>query len=216
MIIVLLGPPGSGKGTQAKVISAAHGIPQLSAGDILRAESASGSPTGFAIKALTDMGMLVPDHLIIEIISSRITQEDCAKGFILDGFPRTLNQANALDAMLAQNNLHVDYALNFQISSVEVIERISGRRICSGCTATYHLSKLPPAVANTCDDCGKALSQRSDDRAEVVQQRLNIYDTQTKPVADFYESRKVLHNIVADNSLQVVNYQIETILRGKQ
>ncbi len=187
MKLILLGPPGGGKGTQAKRIIEKLKIPQISTGDLLRAEAASGSSLGKKLKEYMDLGKLGPDDLIIEIIKNRIAQPDCAKGYIFDGFPRTMPQALALDKITS-----VDVALNIKVPDHEIVGRLTSRRTCKKCGAIYNLKSIPPMVAGKCDKCDGELFQRDDDNEKTVMNRLNIYHTQTAPLIDFYRKKGLL------------------------
>jgi len=187
MKLILLGPPGGGKGTQAKRILTKLRIPQISTGDLLRAEAASGSALGKKLKEYMDMGKLGPDDLIIQIIKNRISEPDCAKGYIFDGFPRTMPQALALDTITK-----VDVALNIMVPDSEIIGRLTTRRTCKDCGAIYNLKSIPPKVAGKCDKCGAHLFQRDDDNEKTVMNRLKIYHEQTAPLIEFYRKKGIL------------------------
>jgi adenylate kinase len=187
MKLILLGPPGGGKGTQAKRIIEKLKIPQISTGDLLRAEAASGSSLGKKLKKYMDIGKLGPDDLIIDIIKNRIAQPDCSRGYIFDGFPRTMPQALALDKITS-----VDVALNIKVPDHEIVGRLTSRRTCKKCGAIYNLKSIPPKVAGKCDKCGGELFQRDDDNENTVMNRLNIYHTQTAPLIDFYRKKGLL------------------------
>lgn len=197
MIIVLLGPPGCGKGTQAQKIMDVLHIPQISTGDMLRKALNEGTPLGLEAKKYMEAGKLVPDELVINIMRDRIKQEDCEKGFILDGFPRSIPQAEALDRMLEEIGKKIDIAINFDVPEEELILRISGRRSCPKCGAMYHIKFSPPRVEGICDRCGERLYQRADDNEETVKNRLKVYYDQTAPVIDYYKKKGLLHNIDA-------------------
>ena len=204
MILILLGPPGSGKGTQAKRLMAQKQWPQLSTGDMLRSAIKQGTPLGLEAKGFMDKGALVPDEVVIGLIRERTQQADCKAGFILDGFPRTLPQASALDVMLQNQSRQVDRVVLFEIPDSELIRRLSGRRTCSKCGAMYHIENLKPKKDGVCDQCGSSLLQRDDDRAEVIQKRLEVYHRQTSPLAGFYQAQgklKKIDAIVAPDSV---------------
>ena len=189
MNLILLGPPGAGKGTQAQRLMAHYGIPQLSTGEMLRAAVAEGSDLGKQAKSIMEAGDLVPDGLMIQLISQRIGREDCANGFILDGFPRTTAQAEALDAMLAERELQLDKVIAISVDEEALIERISGRFSCTDCGTGYHDSFKPPAVEGVCDECGgKNFERRKDDNRETVQARLQTYHQQTAPIIPYYDA----------------------------
>jgi adenylate kinase len=197
MILILLGPPGSGKGTQAKRLIQEHKWPQLSTGDMLRAAIAQGTDLGKKAKAVMDNGQLVPDSVVIGLIAERTKLDDCRGGFILDGFPRTIPQAEALDEMLKGQGRKVDKALLFDVPDKELISRLSGRRTCLKCGAMYHVDTMKPKKPGICDACGSNLIQRDDDQAEVIQKRLAVYHGQTAPVADFYNKQGKLKRLDA-------------------
>ncbi len=198
MILVLLGPPGSGKGTQAKRLSALRGWPQLSTGDMLRTAIAAGSKLGLEAKSFMDQGNLVPDSVVVGLIAERSSQADCKNGFILDGFPRTIPQAQSLDQMLTAQSRRVDKVLLFQIENEELVKRLSGRRVCSNCGSMYHVEFSPPKASGVCDKCGsKALIQRDDDQAAVIEKRLKVYQEQTEPLVKYYTDAKKLKTLDA-------------------
>ena len=187
MNVIFLGPPGAGKGTQAVRVCERLGIPQISTGDILRRAMREQTPTGLAAKSYVDKGQLVPDSVVIDIVRERLAQEDCAGGYLLDGFPRTVPQAEAL-AQFA----HIDAVIDIDVSDEKLIERLSGRRVCPACGGTYHISHLK---GDTCEKCGGKLIQRDDDKAETVLSRLSVYHAQTAPLIDYYEARGLLRKV---------------------
>lgn len=198
MILVLLGPPGSGKGTQAKRLVQIKGWPQLSTGDMLRAAIEAKSKLGLEAKGFMDKGELVPDSVVIGLIEERTQKPDCAQGFILDGFPRTIPQAENLGALLQKRGRKIGAAVLFEVDDAEVIGRLSGRRSCSKCGALYHLQTQPPKKADTCDQCGTSpLLHRDDDRAEVIAKRLQVYREKTSPLIEFYRAQGGLKTINA-------------------
>lgn len=197
MIIVLLGPPGCGKGTQAQKIMDVMGIPQISTGDILRKALKDGTPSGLEAKKYMESGQLVPDSLVINIMRERVRASDCENGFVLDGFPRSIPQAEALDYMLKEIGRGIDIAINFDVPEEEIILRISGRRSCPGCGAMYHVKFSPSIVENICDRCGERLYQRADDNEATVRERLRVYNDQTAPLIDYYQKAGLLKNIQA-------------------
>lgn len=216
MIIVLFGPPGSGKGTQAKKLMTAHKWPQLSTGDMLRSAISAGTPLGLEAKKFMDQGSLVPDSVVVGLIGDRIKNDDAQGGFILDGFPRTIPQAEALDEMLKKSGKKIDHVLLFQIPDSELVGRISGRRTCTKCGAMYHVVSMPPKAANVCDQCGTTpLVQRDDDKAEVVQKRLAVYHLQTEPVAGYYKTQNKLSAIDATGGFDEVTAEIELVLKRR-
>jgi adenylate kinase len=201
MIAVLLGPPGSGKGTQAKRLLAEKGWPQLSTGDMLRAAIAEGSELGKKAKGIMDRGELVSDDVVIGLIAERIKKPDCKKGFILDGFPRNIPQAQALETMLQKSGLKLDRCVLFEIPDEDLVRRLSGRRTCIKCGAMYHVETAKPKKDGVCDKCGHSpLVQRDDDHADVIRKRLTVYHQQTAPVAGHFESAGKLRKIDATHS----------------
>jgi len=200
MIIIPLGPPGSGKGTQSKKLMAECGWPQLSTGDIFRVAISNKTTLGLKAKEFMDKGELVPDDVVIGVIKDRITQSDCDEGSILDGFPRTLIQAKALDKMLSELNRSIDKVVLFEINQDELVSRLSGRRVCKDCGAMFHLVAAPPKKSGTCDHCGGNLIQRKDDQADVILNRLKVYENQTAPVAAYYGEKSKLQKVDASQS----------------
>jgi adenylate kinase len=213
MNVILLGPPGSGKGTQAKRIEQAHGIPQLSTGDMLRAATASGGDLGVRVKSIMDSGQLVPDGIMIDMIAERIGEPDCRSGFILDGFPRTLPQAQALDEMLARRGLRLDYVIEFEVEEAALIDRLAGRFSCQQCGASYHERDHRPKVDGVCDGCGACeFACRADDRPETVKARLEVYHRQTAPILPYYRDRGILRLVDGMAGIDAVTHEIEKIL----
>ena len=198
MKLILLGAPGAGKGTQAEILSARLSIPTISTGNILRAAIKEGTPTGLEAKSYMDAGRLVPDSVIIGIVAERLGQPDCAGGFILDGVPRTIGQAEALDAA----GVAFDKVLSIEISDGEIEERMSGRRVCQGCGAPYHVKAKPPKQEGVCDSCGGQLVQREDDKAETVRKRLEIYHADTEPLKGFYEGKGILVPVANQDTIE--------------
>eukprot|EP00727_Mastigamoeba_balamuthi_P002687 m51a1_g12415 putative adenylate kinase (226) ;mRNA; r:733749-734690 len=184
--VVLLGPPGAGKGTAASGIVSEFGVPQISTGDMLRAAVAAGTRTGLEAKQYMDAGKLVPDTTIVAVVQERISQPDCASGFILDGFPRTVPQAEALDKALAKCGAALTAVLSFEVEDEDLVARLGGRRTCAKCGAPYHLRNMPPRVAGVCDKCGGQLVQRADDNEATIRKRLETFHAQTAPVAEYY------------------------------
>lgn len=213
MIIILLGPPGSGKGTQAKRIQQTHGLVQLSTGDMLRAETNSDTQFGRRVKAIMDSGELVPDETMIEMIDRRITQPDCRKGFILDGFPRTVPQAEALDAMLARRGLKLDYVILLDVDEAALVDRLSGRFTCGQCGASYHDRYNRPKRDGVCNGCGGTeFTRRADDRPDAVRARFEVYRRQTAPILPYYGARGILRRVDGMADIDTVTREIDKIL----
>ncbi len=212
MKIIMLGAPGAGKGTQAKSIAKKYGIPHISTGDIFRANIKNGTELGKKAKAFMDQGMLVPDELTLDLVMDRFAQDDCKSGYVLDGFPRTIPQAEALTAALAQNQETVDYAIDIAVPDEAIVERMSGRRACLTCGATYHVVYNPPKKADVCDICGAALVQRDDDKPETVQKRLTVYHEQTQPLIEYYEKQGILKQVDGTKDMSEVFEEIIGIL----
>ncbi len=195
MRIVMLGAPGAGKGTQAKMIADKYSIPHISTGDIFRANIKEGTPLGAKAKEYMDKGLLVPDELVCDLVVDRIQQDDCKNGYILDGFPRTIPQAEALTDALSKISDKVEYAINVEVPDENIVNRMGGRRACVGCGATYHVKYNPPKVEDVCDKCGEKLILRDDDKPETVQQRLDVYHEQTQPLIDYYTKQGVIAEV---------------------
>ena len=195
MKIIMLGAPGAGKGTQAKKIAEKYSIPHISTGDIFRANIKNGTELGKKAKTYMDQGLLVPDELVVDLVVDRVNQEDCANGYVLDGFPRTIPQAEALDQALAALGQAMDYAINVEVPDENIVNRMSGRRACLACGATYHIQFNAPKAEGVCDVCGKELVQRADDKPETVLNRLEVYHTQTQPLIDYYTAKGVLKTV---------------------
>ena len=212
MKIIMLGAPGAGKGTQAKMIAEKCGIPHISTGDIFRANIKNGTELGAKAKEYMDKGLLVPDELVCDLVVDRIQQADCEKGYILDGFPRTIPQAEALENALNAIEQKLDYAIDIDVPDENIINRMSGRRACVGCGATYHVLFNPTKVEGKCDVCGESLILRDDDKPETVKKRLDVYHTQTQPLIDFYTERKVLVEVDGTQSMYKVFDDIMKIL----
>ncbi|WP_102399150.1 adenylate kinase [Haloimpatiens massiliensis] len=201
MKIILLGPPGAGKGTQAKSISQKYSIPHISTGDIFRKNISEKTPLGVKAKEYMDKGLLVPDELTIDLVKDRLSQEDCKNGFLLDGFPRTVKQAEALDEFINGKGEKIDTALLIEVPRELILERMTGRRVCPSCGASYHIKFNPPKNEGKCGICGADLIQRKDDNEETVKDRLDVYDKQTQPLIAYYKSQNVLS--VVDGTLAI-------------
>lgn len=212
MKIVMLGAPGAGKGTQAKMISEKYGIPHISTGDILRANIKKNTELGKKAKEYMDKGLLVPDDLVVDLVVDRLGQDDAKKGYILDGFPRTIPQAEALTAALGKIGEKLDYAIDVDVPDENIVKRMSGRRACLGCGGTYHIVYNPTKVDGVCDACGGELVLRDDDKPETVQQRLSVYHEQTQPLIDYYTKEGILKEVDGTVSLDDVFASIVKIL----
>ena len=212
MKIIMLGAPGAGKGTQAKMIAEKYGIPHVSTGDIFRANIKIGTKLGLEGKKSMDQGLLVPDELTVKILLDRVAQPDCERGYVLDGFPRTIPQAEVLDEALNQLGDAIDYAINVEVPDENIIRRMSGSRDCVSCGATYHVEHIPPRQEGVCDKCGQDLILRDDDKPETVQNRLKVYHDQTKPLIDFYSGKGILRTVDGTVDMKDVFDAIEAIL----
>lgn len=215
MNIVFLGPPGAGKGTQAKILIEKYGIPQISTGDMLREHRAKGTELGKKAQEYMDKGQLVPDEIILGMVKERLAQPDCAKGFILDGFPRTVAQAEALDKILSEMNKKLDFALALVVPDELLVERLTGRRTCKNCGMMFHVKYKPPKVEGKCDACGGELYQRPDDNEETVRNRLKVYHESTAPLIDYYKKKGILKEIDGSKSIEEITAQLISILEGK-
>ena len=204
MRIIMLGAPGAGKGTQAKRIAAKFSIPHISTGDIFRANIKNNTPLGAKAKSYMDKGELVPDELVIELIMDRFAQDDCVNGYVLDGFPRTIPQAEELDKALKSVNDNLDYAIDVEVPDDNIINRMSGRRACVNCGATYHIVHNPPKVENECDTCNGELILRDDDKPETVKNRLDVYHTQTEPLLKYYTEKGILYTVDGTQDMDTV------------
>ena len=212
MKIIMLGAPGAGKGTQAKMIAEKYHVPHVSTGDIFRANIKNDTELGMEAKKYMDQGQLVPDELTVKILLDRVAQPDCEGGYVLDGFPRTIPQAEVLDKALAELNESIDYAINVDVPDENIVRRMSGRRACLGCGATYHIEHIPPKKEGICDTCGQELVLRDDDKAETVLNRLNVYHKQTQPLIDFYTNKGVLKTVDGTVDMKDVFAAIVAIL----
>ncbi|KXG08753.1 adenylate kinase [Anoxybacillus rupiensis] len=214
MNLVLMGLPGAGKGTQAEKIVEKYEIPHISTGDMFRAAIKERTALGLQAKEYMDRGDLVPDEVTIGIVRERLSKDDCQRGFLLDGFPRTVAQAEALESMLTELGRSIDSVINIQVDKEILMERLTGRRICKDCGATYHLVFNPPAQSGVCDKCGGELYQRADDNAETVANRLEVNMKQAQPLLDFYQSKGYLHNINGQQEIEQVFADICELLGG--
>ncbi|MBD5135046.1 MAG: adenylate kinase [Lachnospiraceae bacterium] len=212
MKIIMLGAPGAGKGTQAKKIADKYSIPHISTGDIFRANIKEGTELGKKAKTYMDQGLLVPDDLVVDLVVDRVQQDDCKNGYVLDGFPRTIPQAESLDAALEKLNDKIDYAVNVEVPDENIIRRMSGRRACLGCGATYHIEHIPPKTEGICDTCGKELVLRDDDKPETVKKRLDVYHEQTQPLIDYYTKKNVLAEVDGTKDMEEVFQDIVKVL----
>ncbi len=212
MRFVFLGAPGVGKGTQAKMVSVKYGIHKISTGDLLRAAVTQHTPLGKEAKQFMDRGDLVPDNVVIGLVEEKVGTPECAKGFILDGFPRTVPQADTLGTLLTTKELSLDRVVHFVIPREEVINRLSGRRSCSQCPAVFHVEFVPPKRDGVCDECGGELVQRRDDRKETVESRLTVYEEQTSPLIDYYRKNNVLAELNGSGSVDDVQERLVALL----
>ncbi len=208
MRFIFLGPPGAGKGTQARTLAAEQGIPQIATGDMLREAVASGSRLGIEAKSYMDRGALVPDEVVIGLVAERLDRDDAKKGFILDGFPRTVAQAEALEQQLKKWELAVERVIFFEVSEGELLRRLTGRRVCRRCGATYHLAFSPPKNAGRCDACEGELYQREDDAEATARRRLEVYVAQTTPLLEYYSSRGLLTRIAGEGAAEEIGRAI--------
>ena len=198
MRAVLLGPPGAGKGTQAVRLVEKYNVPQISTGDIFRKNIKEGTELGKKAQEYTNSGRLVPDELVVDLVADRLLQDDCANGYLLDGFPRTIYQAEELDKFLAQQGQKLDAVINFEVGYDTLIERLTGRRVCKECGAGYHIKNMPPKVEGVCDKCGSELEQRKDDTKETAVNRISVYEESTAPLIDYYTGTGALRNFNAE------------------
>lgn len=212
MKIIMLGAPGAGKGTQAKMIAEEYGIPHISTGDIFRANVSSGTELGMEAKKYMDQGLLVPDELTVKILLDRVAKEDCAKGYVLDGFPRTIPQAKVLDEALEKLGEKIDYAVDVDVADEHIVKRMSGRRACLKCGATYHVEHIPPRQEGVCDSCGSDLVLRDDDKPETVMNRLKVYHDQTQPLIEYYGQKGILRKVDGTMEMQDVFHAIVDLL----
>ena len=215
MKLILLGPPGAGKGTHAQVLSHAHGIPHVSTGDMLREALKAATPLGLKAKAFMEKGDLVPDEVVHGLVRERLQKGDAADGFVLDGFPRTVDQAKSLDATLAELKQPLEMVLYFKTSLPVVLKRLTGRRVCEKCGKNYHVANFPPKKEGACDVCGGKLIQRPDDRAETIKNRMNVYESQTAPLIDYYKKKKILEEVPGDHEVKELNQILEKLFEKR-
>lgn len=214
MKLILLGPPGAGKGTQAKMLTEKFGIPQISTGDILRAAVKAGTPMGLKAREFMDAGALVPDEVVIGIVVERLQQEDCEPGFILDGFPRTVPQADALSENLKALGKELDAVISLEVDIEALVERLTGRRTCKDCGRGYHVTFDPPKVEGVCDACGGELYQRDDDQEETIRKRLAVYNEQTAPLIDYYADAGLLKSLDGMQQIDKVQQEMLNLLKA--
>lgn len=212
MKIIMLGAPGAGKGTQAKMIAEKYALPHISTGDIFRANIKNGTQLGMEAKKYMDQGQLVPDELTVKILLDRVAQKDCENGYVLDGFPRTIPQAEVLDEALTKLGESIDYAIDVDVPDENIVKRMGGRRACVNCGATYHIEHVPPKAEGICDKCGEKLILRDDDKPETVKNRLKVYHDQTQPLIDFYTAKGVLRTVDGTVDMNDVFAAIVSIL----
>ncbi len=208
MILILLGAPGTGKGTQGKLLATRYGIPNISTGDILRAAIQNETQLGREAKEFIDRGELVPDEIMVGIIRERLKESDCENGFILDGFPRTISQAESLEKVFEENHLELDYVIGFDLPEDVIVKRLSSRRVCKNCGKDYNLVTNPPKKDSVCDVCGGKVIQRSDDNEATIRNRLRVYAEQTKPLIDFYKERGKLYVFDADGTIESIHKKL--------
>lgn len=216
MRVILLGPPGAGKGTQAVSLAQATGLPHISTGDMFRAALKEGTALGLEAKKYMDKGELVPDEVVVGMVRERIQREDCAKGFLLDGFPRTLRQAKMLDETLAAAGQKIDLVVNMVCSAETIVQRLTGRRVCRKCGAIFHVRNMPPKVEGVCDVCGGELYQRDDDKEETILNRLEVYHRSTSGLVDYYRRRGVLKDVNADAPREATLAAVLALVNGQR
>lgn len=214
MRIIMLGAPGAGKGTQAKKIATKYRIPHISTGDIFRENIKNDTELGLKARVYMDQGLLVPDELVLELIMDRFKAADCKEGYVLDGFPRTIPQAKALDAALEKNNDRVEYAIDVDVADEVIIKRMAGRRACLNCGRTYHIESLKPKVEGSCDFCDTRLVLRDDDKPETVKKRLEVYHEQTQPLLDYYRDKSILHRVDGTGGIDNIYKEIIHVLEA--
>jgi adenylate kinase len=212
MLIMLLGPPGAGKGTQAEYLVQKFNLAYISTGEILRSAVKNGTPLGQQARQFMEQGQLVPDEVVVGIVQERLSESDCEQGALLDGFPRTVVQARSLDRVLGGMDCRLDGVIHIEVDEDELIARLTGRRVCRDCGATYHIKFNQPKVRNVCDQCGGELSQREDDSLDTVTERLEVYKKQTEPLIEYYQQQGLLHTINGNQEIDIISDQITTVL----
>ena len=215
MKIILMGPPGAGKGTQAEKLVELYQIPHISTGDMFRKAQKEGTELGLKAKSYMDQGQLVPDEVTVGIVKERLAEDDCKGGFLLDGVPRTVQQADALDGILVELDLALDRVVNIEVDKAFLVDRLTGRRVCRACGATFHVTNKAPKVEGVCDKCGGELYQRNDDKVETVSNRLDVYAAQTAPLIEYYQSKGIMSSIDGSKSMEDVLADIRTALGSK-
>ena len=215
MKIILMGPPGAGKGTQAEKLVELYQIPHISTGDMFRKAQKEGTALGLKAKSYMDQGQLVPDEVTVGIVKERLAEDDCKDGFLLDGFPRTVQQADALDGILTELGMALDRVVNIEVDKTFLVDRLTGRRVCRTCGATFHVTNKEPKVEGVCDKCGGELYQRNDDTVETVSNRLDVYAAQTAPLIEYYQSKGIMSSIDGSKSMEDVLADIRTALGSK-
>ena len=215
MKIILMGPPGAGKGTQAEKLVELYQIPHISTGDMFRKAQKEGTELGLKAKSYMDQGQLVPDEVTVGIVKERLAEDDCKGGFLLDGFPRTVQQADALDGILVELGMALDRVVNIEVDKAFLVDRLTGRRVCRACGATFHVTNKAPKVEGVCDKCGGELYQRNDDKVETVSNRLDVYAAQTAPLIEYYQSKGIMSSIDGSKSMEDVLADIRTALGSK-
>ena len=215
MKIILMGPPGAGKGTQAEKLVEVYQIPHISTGDMFRKAQKEGTELGLKAKSYMDQGQLVPDEVTVGIVKERLAEDDCKEGFLLDGFPRTVQQADALDGILKELGMALDRVVNIEVDKAFLVDRLTGRRVCRTCGATYHVTNKAPKVEGVCDKCGGELYQRNDDKIETVSNRLDVYAAQTAPLIEYYQSKGIMSSIDGSKSMEDVRADIRSALGSK-
>ncbi|MEI6207816.1 MAG: adenylate kinase [Desulfuromonadales bacterium] len=214
MNLILFGPPGAGKGTQARFIFERYGIPQISTGDMLRTAVKAKTALGLEAKVIMEAGGLVPDEIVLGLVKERLSEKDCATGFILDGFPRTIHQADALVVLLDKMKKNIEHVISLDLDDTEIIKRLSGRRTCSVCGKGFHVINEPAKIDGVCDDCGSALIQREDDKELTVRNRIDVYNLQTAPLKTYYDAKGLLCHVCANSSIRDIQIQICSLIDG--